>query len=148
SWSRVRPGLRAQRRRGRRGRPADRVRHPQATRRRPPRPGNARRLDRASRLSPDTRSASSHIHRKPRAALEAERGSNGEAADMMSVVEPVIADADGLRRADGSPVRVLVVDDEPSLADLLASVLRYEGWNIRTAGDGASAVRTARDFQP
>jgi two-component system, OmpR family, response regulator len=67
---------------------------------------------------------------------------------MMSVVEPVIAEADGLRRADGSPVRVLVVDDEPSLADLLASVLRYEGWNIRTAGDGASAVRTARDFQP
>ncbi len=67
---------------------------------------------------------------------------------MMSVEEPVIADADGLRRADGSPVRVLVVDDEPSLADLLASVLRYEGWNIRTAADGASAVRTARDFQP
>jgi two-component system OmpR family response regulator len=27
-------------------------------------------------------------------------------------------------------------------------VLRYEGWEIRTAGDGASAVRTARDFQP
>jgi two-component system OmpR family response regulator len=53
-----------------------------------------------------------------------------------------------LGRADGAPVRVLVVDDEPSLAELLASVLRYEGWEIRTAGDGASAVRTARDFRP
>ena len=41
-----------------------------------------------------------------------------------------------LPRADGSPVRVLVVDDEPSLAELLASVLRYEGWEIRTAADG------------
>jgi len=51
-------------------------------------------------------------------------------------------------RADGSPVRVLVVDDEPSLAELLASVLRYEGWDIRTAADGLSAVRTAREFEP
>src|ERR1022692_3523404 len=51
-------------------------------------------------------------------------------------------------RLDGTPIRVLVVDDEPSLAELLASVLRYEGWEIRTAGDGASAVRTARDFRP
>jgi two-component system, OmpR family, response regulator len=54
----------------------------------------------------------------------------------------------GLQRADGSPVRVLVVDDEPSLAELLASVLRYEGWDIRTAADGGSAVRAARKFQP
>ncbi len=51
-------------------------------------------------------------------------------------------------RPDGTPIRVLVVDDEPSLAELLASVLRYEGWDIRTAGDGSSAVRAAREFQP
>ncbi len=36
-------------------------------------------------------------------------------------------------RPDGTPVRIMVVDDEPSLAELLASVLRYEGWDIRTA---------------
>jgi two-component system OmpR family response regulator len=53
-----------------------------------------------------------------------------------------------LHHADGSPVRVLVVDDEPSLAELLSSVLRYEGWDIRTAADGTSAVREAREFQP
>ena len=53
-----------------------------------------------------------------------------------------------IQRADGTPVRVLVVDDEPSLAELLASVLRYEGWEIQTAGDGAGAVRAARDFRP
>src|SRR3984885_13125301 len=51
-------------------------------------------------------------------------------------------------RLDGTPIRVLVVDDEPSLAELLASVLRYEGWEIRTAADGAEAVRTAREFRP
>ena len=49
-----------------------------------------------------------------------------------------------VQRPDGTPVRVLVVDDEPSLAELLASVLRYEGWNVLTAGSGAEAVRTAR----
>src|SRR6266568_4889988 len=54
----------------------------------------------------------------------------------------------GIQRADGTPVRVLVVDDEPSLAELLASVLRYEGWNVLTAGSGAEAVRTAREFRP
>jgi two-component system, OmpR family, response regulator len=58
------------------------------------------------------------------------------------------AQAPALQRADGTPIRVLVVDDEPSLAELLASVLRYEGWEIQTAGDGSSAVRTAREFRP
>ncbi len=71
---------------------------------------------------------------------------------MMTVMEPIAPapgkGEGGLHRADGSPVRVLVVDDEPSLAELLASVLRYEGWEIRTAADGSSAVRAAREFQP
>jgi two-component system OmpR family response regulator len=52
------------------------------------------------------------------------------------------------RRPDGSAVRVMVVDDEPSLAELMASVLRYEGWEVRTAGDGLSAVRAGREFRP
>jgi len=71
---------------------------------------------------------------------------------MMSVMERFPVDQSesgrGFHRPDGSPVRVLVVDDEPSLAELLGSVLRYEGWEIRTAADGASAVRTAREFEP
>ncbi|SCL72372.1 two-component system, OmpR family, response regulator [Micromonospora citrea] len=53
-----------------------------------------------------------------------------------------------LRRPDGEPVRVLVVDDEPNLADLLSMALRYEGWQVRTAGDGTSALSAARQFQP
>ncbi|MEV0441025.1 response regulator transcription factor [Streptomyces spectabilis] len=53
-----------------------------------------------------------------------------------------------LRRPDGSPVRVLVVDDEVSLTELLSMALRYEGWEIRSARDGLGAVRAARAFRP
>ena len=53
-----------------------------------------------------------------------------------------------LTRPDGSPIRVLVVDDETSLAEVMASVLRYEGWEVQTAADGAAAVRTARRLRP
>ena len=53
-----------------------------------------------------------------------------------------------LTRPDGSPVRVLVVDDEQMLADLLASALRYEGWSVTTAGTGVAAVRAAQEIQP
>ncbi|WP_407942879.1 response regulator transcription factor [Luteipulveratus halotolerans] len=56
--------------------------------------------------------------------------------------------APALTRADGSPVRVLVVDDEPNLTELLAMALRYEGWDIRAAGTGSTAVREAKDFKP
>jgi two-component system OmpR family response regulator len=51
-------------------------------------------------------------------------------------------------RADGNPINVLVVDDESVLADMVSMALRYEGWNISTAGDGASAIATARSHRP
>ncbi|MFE7466427.1 response regulator transcription factor [Streptomyces sp. NPDC057499] len=50
--------------------------------------------------------------------------------------------------ADRTPVRVLVVDDEAPLAELLSMALRYEGWEVRSVGDGTGAVRMARDFRP
>jgi two-component system, OmpR family, response regulator len=53
-----------------------------------------------------------------------------------------------LTRPDGTAMRALVVDDEPNLADVLTSMLRYEGWEARSAGDGASAVRLGREFGP
>ncbi|WP_432741886.1 response regulator transcription factor [Streptomyces sp. JH002] len=51
-------------------------------------------------------------------------------------------------RPDGSPARVLVVDDEPDLVEVLSRALRYEGWQVRTATDGASALDVAREFRP
>jgi two-component system OmpR family response regulator len=53
-----------------------------------------------------------------------------------------------LRHGDGSPLRVLVVDDEPDLVDVLSSVLTHEGWDVRSAQDGASAVQVGQSFQP
>ncbi len=53
-----------------------------------------------------------------------------------------------LRRADGQPVRVLVVDDEATLTELLSMALRYEGWTVQSTGDGLTAVRVAREFRP
>ncbi len=43
-------------------------------------------------------------------------------------------------RADGNPITVLVVDDEAVLAEMVSMALRYEGWNIATAGDGSTAI--------
>ena len=51
-------------------------------------------------------------------------------------------------RADGNPINVLVVDDEAVLAEMVSMALRYEGWNISTAGDGSSAIATARAQRP
>ena len=53
-----------------------------------------------------------------------------------------------LVREDGSPVRVLVVDDEPMLGELLATALRYEGWQVEAALTGRAAVRTAATLDP
>ncbi|WP_298228152.1 response regulator transcription factor [Gryllotalpicola sp.] len=53
-----------------------------------------------------------------------------------------------LRHSDGSAIRVLVVDDENTLTDLLQMALRYEGWDVRTAATGHEAVLAAREFNP
>jgi two-component system OmpR family response regulator len=53
-----------------------------------------------------------------------------------------------IRGIDGRAIRALVVDDEPTLAELVTMALRYEGWEIRSAGTGAEAVTAAREFRP
>ena len=45
-------------------------------------------------------------------------------------------------------IRVLVVDDEPSLADLIRTGLTYEGFAVTVAGDGPSALNLARQTLP
>ena len=44
--------------------------------------------------------------------------------------------------------RVLVVEDSPDGADTLALLLRINGHEVRTAGDGPSALKAAGAFQP
>ncbi|WP_369373200.1 response regulator transcription factor [Promicromonospora sp. Populi] len=59
-----------------------------------------------------------------------------------------VPDQPSLTGPGGSPVRVLVVDDEPNLAELLTSALRLEGMTVSAALDGASAIRMVRDTVP
>lgn len=65
--------------------------------------------------------------------------------DRSAVADPARA---VMRRPDGSPIHVLVVDDEQVLAELVTMALRYEGWTVSTAGDGASAIAAARREPP
>ena len=45
-------------------------------------------------------------------------------------------------------IRVLVVDDEPSLADLISTGLKYEGFEVSVAADGPAALALAGQVQP
>ncbi|KHL18567.1 two-component system OmpR family response regulator [Mumia flava] len=42
--------------------------------------------------------------------------------------------------------RLLVVDDDPSILDLLASSLRFAGFEVSTAADGRAALAAVRDL--
>jgi two-component system, OmpR family, response regulator len=53
-----------------------------------------------------------------------------------------------LTRPDGSSLRVLVVDDEQNIAELISMALRYEGWETAQAHTGTKAVSTAKEFKP
>jgi CheY-like chemotaxis protein len=44
--------------------------------------------------------------------------------------------------------RVLVVEDDPSVRDLLDSLLSGEGYDVKTASDGTAAIRLASDLAP
>jgi two-component system OmpR family response regulator len=46
------------------------------------------------------------------------------------------------------PVRALVVDGDEAFTDLLTIALRYEGWEVCRAHDGAAAVSAAGEFRP
>ncbi|HEY0605043.1 MAG TPA: response regulator transcription factor [Herpetosiphonaceae bacterium] len=45
-------------------------------------------------------------------------------------------------------VRILVVDDEPTITEFLETGLTYEGYAVRTIDDGLAAIAAARDFRP
>ncbi|MCB9409316.1 response regulator transcription factor [Mycolicibacterium sp.] len=53
-----------------------------------------------------------------------------------------------ITRSDGSPIRVLLVDDEPALTNLLKMALHYEGWEIEVARDGQEAMAKFGEFGP
>ena len=44
--------------------------------------------------------------------------------------------------------RVLVVDDEPNITELVAMALRYEGFTVKTAATGRGAITAVAQFSP
>jgi len=50
--------------------------------------------------------------------------------------------------APAEDIKALVVDDEESLADLVAMALRYEGWQVKTAHNVADAIAAHKEFSP
>lgn len=53
-----------------------------------------------------------------------------------------------MHRTDGSPIRVLLVDDERVLTNLVSRALQYEGWVIEVAHDGQEALQMFRQMSP
>lgn len=50
-------------------------------------------------------------------------------------------------QSDGQ-IRVLVVDDEPNIVELLTVSLKFQGFAVMTANDGNEALKIAREFRP
>lgn len=48
----------------------------------------------------------------------------------------------------GPEARILVVDDEPNITDLVATALRYVGFEVSTASSGHEALAAASRFRP
>lgn len=57
--------------------------------------------------------------------------------------EPAMTD-----ESDVATQRVLVVDDEKSISELITTSLRFVGFDVRTAATGAEALRVAEEFKP
>lgn len=49
---------------------------------------------------------------------------------------------------DQLQLKVLVVDDESSITQMLSMALRFDGWQVETAGTGSEAVQKAGEFAP
>jgi two-component system OmpR family response regulator len=52
------------------------------------------------------------------------------------------------REHTASPARILVVDDEPSIVDAVATALRYEGFEVEEARNGRDAIAAVARFDP
>ncbi len=50
--------------------------------------------------------------------------------------------------AETEPLRVLVVDDEPSIVDVICMALRHQGYEVAAADTGSAALSEARSWRP
>jgi CheY-like chemotaxis protein len=65
-----------------------------------------------------------------------------------SETETEAADDDAGDAHEAEQNLVLVIDDDPAMRDLLTRFLKREGFAVRTANDGESGLRCARELRP
>ena len=53
-----------------------------------------------------------------------------------------------IQTAEETIARVLVVDDEPNIADVISMALKYNSFEVATAADGNQALDQVGDFRP
>jgi two-component system OmpR family response regulator len=53
-----------------------------------------------------------------------------------------------LTESNTTAARILVVDDEPSIVDAVATALRYEGFEVEEATNGRDAISAVARFEP
>jgi two-component system OmpR family response regulator len=51
-------------------------------------------------------------------------------------------------QSNGSGHRVLVVDDEPNIVDVIQMALRFQGFEVASVGNGADAIAAVSSFKP
>ncbi len=56
--------------------------------------------------------------------------------------------SEGRRDEEPNGHRVLVVDDEPNLAEVVSMALRFQGFAVETAGNGREALAAVAKFKP
>jgi two-component system response regulator MprA len=64
---------------------------------------------------------------------------------LVSIVERRVVESGAVGKRS---VRILVVEDEPSIASFVRRGLHFEGYEVDVAADGASALRALRDRPP
>ncbi|ASY29653.1 two-component system, OmpR family, response regulator [Candidatus Planktophila lacus] len=52
------------------------------------------------------------------------------------------------KSSESTNYRILVVDDESSISDLISTSLRFVGFEVRTAATGSEALTVAEEFKP
>ena len=53
-----------------------------------------------------------------------------------------------MAKSDTPEARLLVVDDEPNIVELLEASLRFHGFEVTTCGDGKTALSLAKELKP
>ena len=53
-----------------------------------------------------------------------------------------------METTETAKTRILVVDDEPNITDLVGTALRYEGFDVEVAATGRSALAKGQTFRP